>query len=66
MAPMWLYFELADHPINKIKYTDKLEMIKKRRMLCLISYIGYILKVKSISINIAENKERAGVKYLKI
>lgn len=40
--------------------------MKKRRILCLISYIGYKLKVNRTIINIAENKERAGVKYLKI
>ena len=35
--PICLYFELEDQPIIKIEYTPSLEMIKKAKILCLLS-----------------------------
>jgi len=48
---MKLYFELADHPIIKIKYTDKVDKIKKVNIECILSNKEFLLKeIKGIII----------------
>lgn len=63
---MWLYFELADQPINKIEYTATLERIKNNKILCLLSYSEKLL-YEIIGINkILINNDKAGVIYERI
>lgn len=60
---MWEYLELEDHPIERIEYTDKLEIIKNSRILCLLSKGGKLhIGIKDI-INKAKIKDKAGVEY---
>lgn len=66
IAPIWLYFELAAQPIKRIEYTEILERIKNKRILCLLSY-NDILSKEIIGINnILIRRDKAGVKYDKM
>lgn len=60
--PSCLYLELADHPINKMKYTEILDKMKKRRMLCLLSYNEYPLYIMMGITIIVVNSDKAGVR----
>jgi len=54
--PRWAYFELDDHPIINIEYTDKLDKIKNDKILCFISnkeklWIGINQRIIIVKIN---------------
>lgn len=61
MAPIWEYFELDDHPIDKIEYTDNLEITKNKRILCLLSKGVYLYIGINDTISNARIKDKAGV-----
>lgn len=61
IEPRFEYFELADHPIIRIKYTDILDKIKNNRILCLLSNNVKLLNGMIVKIIIGMNKDKAGV-----
>lgn len=61
IEPIWLYFEFADQPINKIEYTAILDKMKNSKMLCLLSNKDILLKEIIGIIKILIISEIAGV-----
>lgn len=60
--PIWLYFELAAQPIRRIEYTEILDKIKNRRILCLLSYKDILSKEIIGTSRMLISKDKAGVK----
>lgn len=60
IVPNWLYLELAAHPVKIIKYTEILEIMKKIKVLKILSNTLKLANGRSGQIKRAIEKERAG------